>query len=101
MITQLNLCCHYMKEGFEAFRDTIDLTKFAVDGYTSVVLFVLIGVQSSHATLVIIITALAAGQITYENGLGLAIGPISALLPITGRSNLPFFPPSSAPSVSL
>ncbi len=30
--------------------------------------------QSSHATLVIIITALAAGQITYENALALAIG---------------------------
>ena len=30
--------------------------------------------QSSHATLVLIITALAAGQITYENALALAIG---------------------------
>ncbi|MCP5409864.1 MAG: Na/Pi cotransporter family protein [Chromatiaceae bacterium] len=76
----LFLGIHHMKEGFEAFRDTIDLTKFAVDGYSGVLLFTLIGVfatvimQSSHATLVIIITALAAGQITYENGLGLAIG---------------------------
>ena len=76
----LFLGIHYMKEGFEAFKDTIDLTKFAVDGYSGVLLFTLIGVfatvimQSSHATLVIIITALAAGQITYENGLGLAIG---------------------------
>ena len=76
----LFLGIHYMKEGFEAFRDTIDLTAFAVEGYAGVVLFALLGVaatvimQSSHATLVIIITALAAGQITYENGLGLAIG---------------------------
>ncbi|MCP4765456.1 MAG: Na/Pi cotransporter family protein, partial [Gammaproteobacteria bacterium] len=30
--------------------------------------------QSSHATLVLILTALAAGQITYENSLALAIG---------------------------
>lgn len=30
--------------------------------------------QSSHATLVLIITALAAGQISYENALALAIG---------------------------
>ena len=30
--------------------------------------------QSSHATLVLIITALAASQITYENALALAIG---------------------------
>ncbi len=76
----LFLGIHHMKEGFEAFRDTIDLTAFAVEGYAGVLLFTLLGVaatvimQSSHATLVIIITALAAGQITYENGLGLAIG---------------------------
>ena len=45
-------------------------------------LFVYVGIglaatvimQSSHATLVLIITALAAGQITYDNGLALAIG---------------------------
>ncbi|MES9906855.1 MAG: Na/Pi symporter [Sedimenticola sp.] len=76
----LFLGIHYMKEGFEAFRDTIDLTAFAVGGYPGLFLFALIGVaatvimQSSHATLVIIITALAAGQITYENALALAIG---------------------------
>jgi len=76
----LFLGIHYMKEGFEAFRDTIDLTKFAVAGYPGILLFTLLGVaatvimQSSHATLVIIITALAANQITYENGLALAIG---------------------------
>lgn len=76
----LFLGIHHMKEGFEAFRDTIDLTAFAVSGYTGVFLFTLLGVaatvimQSSHATLVIIITALAAGQVTYENALALAIG---------------------------
>ncbi len=76
----LFLGIHHMKEGFEAFRDTIDLTAFAVAGYPGIFLFTLIGIfatvvmQSSHATLVIIITALAAGQITYENALALAIG---------------------------
>ena len=76
----LFLGIHHMKEGFEAFRDTIDLTAFAVSGYIGIMLFTLIGVaatvimQSSHATLVIIITALAAQQITYENALALAIG---------------------------
>lgn len=76
----LFLGIHYMKEGFEAFRHTIDLTAFAVDGYLGLLIFTLIGVaatvimQSSHATLVIIITALAAQQITYENALALAIG---------------------------
>ncbi|MCP4125481.1 MAG: Na/Pi cotransporter family protein [Gammaproteobacteria bacterium] len=76
----LFLGIHHMKEGFEAFRDTIDLTAFAVPGYPGLFIFCLIGVfatvimQSSHATLVIIITALAAQQITYENALALAIG---------------------------
>jgi len=76
----LFLGIHHMKEGFEAFRDTIDLTEFAVPGYPGLFLFAGIGIfatvvmQSSHATLVLIITGLAAQQITYENALALAIG---------------------------
>lgn len=76
----LFLGIHYMKEGFEAFKDTIDLSAFAITGYTGLFIFTGIGIfatvvmQSSHATLVLIITALAVGQITYENGLALAIG---------------------------
>ena len=76
----LFLGIHHMKEGFEAFKDTIDLTAYAVSGYGGVFLFTLIGLfatvvmQSSHATLVLIITALSAQQITYENALALAIG---------------------------
>ena len=76
----LFLGIHHMKEGFEAFRETIDLTQFAVDGYGGLFLFAGIGIaatvimQSSHATLVIIITALSVNQITYENALALAIG---------------------------
>lgn len=70
----------FMKEGFEAFKDSLDLSQFAVAGVMGLFLFVLIGIaatvimQSSHATLVLIITALAVGQITYENALALAIG---------------------------
>jgi len=76
----LFLGIHYMKEGFDAFRDTINLSQFAVAGYPGLFLFTLLGafatvvMQSSHATLVLIITALAAQQITYENALALAIG---------------------------
>ena len=75
----LFLGIHYMKEGFETFKETINLAEYAVGGYSGVVLFTAIGIfatvvmQSSHATLVLIITALAAGQITYENALALAI----------------------------
>jgi len=76
----LFLGIHYMKEGFEAFKDGFDLAKFAVAGYPGLFLFAGIGIaatvvmQSSHATLVLTITALAAGQVTYENALALAIG---------------------------
>ncbi len=76
----LFLGIHHMKEGFEAFRDTIDLTQFAMPGYRGLFAFAAVGIfatvvmQSSHATLVLIITALAAQQVTYENALALAIG---------------------------
>jgi phosphate:Na+ symporter len=76
----LFLGIHYMKEGFEAFKGSFDLASLAVAGYPGLFLFAAIGaaatvvMQSSHATLVLILTALAAGQITYENGLALAIG---------------------------
>ncbi len=76
----LFLGIHYMKEGFEAFKDSIDLQAFAIPGFLGLITYAAIGVfatvvmQSSHATLVLIITALAAQQITYENGLALAIG---------------------------
>ena len=76
----LFLGIHHMKVGFDALRDTIDLARFAMTGLAGLLVFSLIGVvatvimQSSHATLVLIITALAAQQITYENALALAIG---------------------------
>jgi phosphate:Na+ symporter len=76
----LFLGIHYMKDGFETFKDTIDLVSYAVTGYKGLFIFTGIGIfatvvmQSSHATLVLIITALAAGQISYENALALAIG---------------------------
>lgn len=76
----LFLGIHYMKTGFETFGQSIDLSVYAMPGVAGLLLFTLIGIfativmQSSHATLVLVITALAAGQITYENALALAIG---------------------------
>lgn len=76
----LFLGIQYMKEGFEAFRQHFDLARFALTGVVGLIVYTLIGaaatvvMQSSHATMVLIITALAAGQITYENALALAIG---------------------------
>ena len=76
----LFLGIHYMKEGFEAFKDTVDLASFAVDGFKGLMIFIGIGIlatvvmQSSHATIVLILAALSVGQITYENALALTIG---------------------------
>jgi phosphate:Na+ symporter len=76
----LFLGIHYMKLGFEAFEDHIDLARFALTGIVGLVVYALLGatatvvMQSSHATMVLVLTALAAGQITYENAIALAIG---------------------------
>ena len=70
----------YMKEGFDAFKESVDLTQYAADGFMGIILFALIGagmtiiMQSSHASLVLILTALSASQITYENAIALTIG---------------------------
>ena len=69
-----------MKTGFSGFEGAFDLARFAVEGWTGVLLFVLIGalatiiMQSSHATLVLTLAALAAGQVHYDNALALVIG---------------------------
>ena len=97
----LFLGIHYMKEGFAGFADTLDLTQYALSGIKGLLVYTLFGIlatvvmQSSHATLVLIITALGAGQITYENALALAIGSnvgttVTAVLgsisaPVAGR----------------
>jgi len=76
----LFLGIHYMKDGFEAFKNAIDLSSYAVGGlkglfiFTGIGIFATVVMQSSHATLVLIITALSVGQISYENALALAIG---------------------------
>jgi phosphate:Na+ symporter len=76
----LFLGIHFMKEGFEAFRETFNLAEYAVPGLRGLLIYVLLGIaatviiQSSDATMVLIITALSVQQISYENSLALAIG---------------------------
>ncbi|RED50667.1 Na/Pi cotransporter family protein [Seonamhaeicola aphaedonensis] len=71
---------HYMKEGFDVFKEYIDLSEYAVSGFLGVLIYTGLGIvvttilQSSSATLALILTALSAGQIEYENALALAIG---------------------------
>jgi phosphate:Na+ symporter len=70
----------FMKTGFEAMQNSIDLAQYSMGGIGGLLLFTLLGViatvvmQSSHATLMLIIAGLASGQVTYENSLALAIG---------------------------
>ena len=70
----------FMKDGFETLKAGIDLASFSVDGNLGIALYVLLGIvatviiQSSSATMALIITALATGQIIYFNALALAIG---------------------------
>lgn len=76
----LFLGIHYMKEGFEAFKDGLDLASFSVGGFRGLLIFILVGIiatiimQSSHATIILVITALSVGQITYENAIAITIG---------------------------
>ncbi len=70
----------YMKEGFETLKEGLDLAQYAMAGYAGIFVYVIVGsvatviIQSSSATMAIIITALATGQIDYANALALAIG---------------------------
>ncbi len=70
----------FMKNGLDAYKDTIDLAEFSLQGVFGLFLYTFIGIlmtvilQSSSATMALILTALAVGQITYTNSLALAIG---------------------------
>lgn len=76
----LFLGIHYLKESFETFKSTIDLAQYSMTGFAGLVVYTLIGIvitvimQSSHATLALVLTALSVNQISYENGLALAVG---------------------------
>ncbi|GJL83385.1 MAG: hypothetical protein DHS20C01_30190 [marine bacterium B5-7] len=76
----LFLGIEFMKQGFEAFRSSIDLSRFSIGGFKGLLIYTGIGLaatvvmQSSHAVLVLILTGLAAGQLSYENALALSIG---------------------------
>ena len=76
----LFLGIYFMKEGFDSFKEGFNLAEYAMEGFLGVLLFAGIGLlatvvlQSSSATMAVILTALAAGQITYYNSLALAVG---------------------------
>jgi len=70
----------YLKEGFEIIKDVVDLSAFSQEGLFGILLYVAIGtvvtviIQSSSATMALIITALASANIIYTDALAMAIG---------------------------
>ncbi len=70
----------YMKDGFEVLKESLDLSSYTKEGYLGIFIFILFGavatviIQSSSATMALIVIALATGQIDYISGLALAIG---------------------------
>ncbi|MDO9265509.1 MAG: Na/Pi symporter [Sulfurimonas sp.] len=70
----------YMKDGFESMQNSFDLTKFAMSGWVGVFVYVFIGMivtvimRSSGAAMALFITAVATNQISFLNGIELAIG---------------------------
>lgn len=70
----------YIKEGFNALEFGFDLKNFSSSTVLGVLIFTIIGfiitiiLQSSHATLLITLSALSAGHISYTFGLALTMG---------------------------
>jgi phosphate:Na+ symporter len=69
-----------LKEGFTSFGDALDMTAYQAQGLGGQLVFVGIGLaltvvlQSSHATLMLILAALAGAQLGLDQALALAIG---------------------------
>lgn len=69
-----------IKEGFQTVGSQLDLAAISSDGVVEIIVFSGIGLlltvvlQSSHATLILTLAALAASQISLEQGFAIAIG---------------------------
>ncbi|GIZ12554.1 Na/Pi cotransporter family protein [Pseudomonas sp. NCCP-436] len=69
-----------IKEGFSSFGDGLDMTGYQEGGLRGALLFTAIGMaitvvlQSSHATLMLTLAALAGGQLELGQSLAIAIG---------------------------
>lgn len=71
---------HYLKEGFIALSSSADISHLAISGVRGLLIYTAVGIlltvllQSSHAALLLILNALAVGQINFDNALALCIG---------------------------
>ena len=87
-----------MKAGFASFEGVLTIDHYAFSGWLGVIIYVLLGLlatvlmQSSHATLMITLAALASGQLAYDNALAMAIGAnlgttVTAVIGALGSNN--------------
>ncbi len=69
-----------IKEGFQAFGSGFDFSQSKVGGATEMMIFFVIGLlltvvlQSSHATLILTLAALAGGQVSVMQSFAIAVG---------------------------
>jgi phosphate:Na+ symporter len=76
----LLLGIHYMKDSFEHIESAINLANYAMPGVKGLLIYTALGIiativmQSSHATMLLTMTAVSVHQITYDNALALVIG---------------------------
>src|SRR5690606_25332586 len=69
-----------IKNGFSSLGDGIDLSAFQADGVLGLLLFIGLGLlitvvlQSSHATMILTLAAMAGGQLGLDQSLAVAIG---------------------------
>ncbi|ATU05313.1 hypothetical protein BKN14_02550 [Candidatus Gracilibacteria bacterium HOT-871] len=70
----------YIQDGFSVMKESMDLMAYSLEGFRGILVFTLIGItltvllQSSHASILLIMSALWANQVTFENALALTIG---------------------------
>ena len=61
----------FMKEGFETLKSGIELSQYSIGGFPGILTYIFVGavatiiIQSSSATMALIVTAVATGQIDY------------------------------------
>lgn len=69
-----------LKQGFDAVGGSVDFASYHLAGFWEVCVFSLLGLfltvvlQSTHATLILTLAALAGGQISIDQGFAIAIG---------------------------
>ncbi len=70
----------YIKIGFDSYKEVLDFTRYNMTGFGGMLIFFLVGtmatliMQSTHATLVLIMATLSMGQMSLESGMVLSIG---------------------------